>query len=86
VQRGNRLACAHATFAERRTSQVAQYWKLRFFERSGAVETPAIIGDGLDDGGFERSLQRERLKDALAMVVIGEAIFFGQVWIWPVNP
>src|SRR5262249_37185168 len=50
----------------------------RVFERRGAVEAPAIIGYGLDDGGFERSLRSERLADALTMVVIGEPIFLGE--------
>ncbi len=41
------------------------------FDGGGALETPAVVDDGLGEVGFEGALGRERLVDAAAVLFVG---------------
>jgi len=43
-------------------------------EGGGALETPAVIGDGLDEPGFESAFGSEGLMEATAMLIVGRLI------------
>ena len=48
------------------------------FDGDGALQLPAAIGDGLDEGGFEIAGGVEVLLCVAAMFVVGDLVFGGE--------
>ena len=44
------------------------------FQGSGASEAPTVVGDGLDEAGFECAFGREGFLDALAVYEVGRLV------------